>query len=152
MTCCAIIRVMNTSNQRASDTSVWLSAGPLDSARLGQISRDGVAARVAAGKFRENDVEYIRAMKLPVVEGALQVSDRQLEKLRRLCQLAEVDLIPARISSHRPLIGPVIVGVKRVLFSVLKVLFKDTFRKQRDFNAAVISYLAESARLDKQEH
>lgn len=102
-----------------------------------------VAERISAGNYRAQDLEYIARLDLPAVKGTLKMTDRQLEKLRRLCQLAEVDLIPAHISSHRPVIGPVIVAAKRILFSILKVLFKDTLRKQRDFNAAVISFLAE---------
>ena len=129
--------------------SGWLSAGAINSVALEGSASAAVAARIAEGKFKRTDVEYISRLNLPVVEGALNVSDRQLEKLRRLCQLADVDLVPARISSHRPFIGPLIVAGKKVLFSILKVLLKDTLRKQRDFNAAVISYLAETAKLDK---
>ena len=140
---------MTDKGEQNLSASGWLSAGALDGAALEARASAAVAARVAEGRFKRTDVEYISRLNLPVVEGALNISDRQLEKLRRLCQLADVDLVPARISSHRPYIGPVIVAAKKVLFSILKVLLKDTLRKQRDFNAAVISYLAESAKLDK---
>lgn len=140
---------MDSQNYTKPDRA-WISAPALTDINLQEQVFERVASRIAAGKFRAADIEYIRRLSMPAVKGSLQLSDVQLEKLRRICQLAEVDLVPARITSHRPLIGPVIVAAKRVLFSILKVLLKDTLRKQRDFNAAVIAFLAESgAKLDK---
>lgn len=129
--------------------SPWLTVTGEAAPELECAGQEAVARRISAGHYRATDVDYILRLNLPVVEGALNVTDRQLEKLRRLCQLADVDLVPARITSHRAYIGPLIVAAKKVLFSILKVLFKDTLRKQRDFNAAVISYLAESAKSTK---
>ena len=127
----------------------WLIVGGSADPLLQQRCEQAVAEKIAAGKYKQGDIDYLRRIDLSPVKGALQISDSQLEKLRRLCQLAEVELVPARISSHRPIVGSLIVAAKKVLFSVLKVLMKDTLRKQRDFNAAVISFLAESAKLDK---
>ncbi len=129
----------------------WIKSVGVPAADLERLVYDRVAERIDQGNFRAADLDYIKRLNMPAVKGALELSGIQLEKLRRLCQLAEVELVPARISSHRPVIGPVIVAAKKVLFSILKVLLKDTLRKQRDFNAAVISFLAETgSKLDKQ--
>ncbi|MCB0353122.1 MAG: hypothetical protein KDD64_06335, partial [Bdellovibrionales bacterium] len=74
------------------------------------------------------------------------VSDEVLEKLRRLCQLWNVRLLPQeKITSHRPLIGPVIVAVKKAIFPIVRYILKDVLHQQRSFNAAAIQLLAEIA-------
>ena len=77
------------------------------------------------------------------VKGVLQVSNDQLEKLRRLCQVWDVDIRPGEITSHRPIIGRVIVAGKKLLFPVIRALLKNYLSQQREFNAAAISLLAD---------
>jgi hypothetical protein len=123
----------------------WLKVCGSDQPELEKLLTDQVEKKIVAGNFAAHDVDYISRYPVSLSSGALTVNDLQLEKLRRLCQLADVQLIPTKISSHRPYIGPVIVAAKKVLFSILAVLLKDTLRKQRDFNAAVIGYLTTPA-------
>lgn len=93
--------------------------------------------------YTDNDVQYVAALERPLYQGNLKLSKVELEKLRALCQLWEVRLMPQKISSHRPVIGKIIVAVKRLLFPIFQVFMKDTMRQQRDFNAAVVSLLTE---------
>jgi len=135
----------------------WISFGGVSSggqeperlqaaAGLAQALERRVADKIAAGKYKREDVHYVRDVTFMPVQEALQLSTDRLEKLRRLCQLWEVDLKPPReISSHRPLIGPIIVGAKKLFFPILRVFLKETLRKQRDFNAAAIALLADVA-------
>lgn len=104
--------------------------------------KNRVNERISKGEFKPEDLEYIKKLSLNPIKGTLSVDDETLEKLRRMCQLWEVDLKPVHITSHRKFVGPIIVAAKKVLFSILRVLFKGTFEKQRDFNAAVISAFA----------
>ena len=66
-----------------------------------------------------------------------------IEKLRTLCKFWDVDPTVGQISSHRKYIGPLIVKAKMALFSVLRVLLKPSYEKQRNFNAQVIELLTE---------
>lgn len=93
--------------------------------------------------YTEKDVEYIRNYKQELIDKDLEIGEKDLERLRSLCKLWDVELKYSEITSHRPLIGPLIVAAKRMLFPVLKVLLKDSFKQQREFNAQTISMLTE---------
>jgi hypothetical protein len=121
----------------------WLNIRGKDAPDIAEALEQSVNAKVAAGKFRREDIEYIARIDRQLVKGTLDVSDSRLEKLRRLCQLWEVDLKAGEITSHRRIIGPFIVAFKKLLLPMVRVLFKDTLRQQRDFNAATISLLTE---------
>lgn len=101
------------------------------------------AARLASGKLQEDTVRDIEETTFrPVPEGS-ELDDDSVERLRRLCQLWDVTLRPHAISSHRPVIGPVIVFFKRILLRAMQFLLKDTLHQQRSFNAEVIRALSE---------
>ena len=72
-----------------------------------------------------------------------QKNDLIIQKLRSLCSFWDIDPTAGSIHSHRKYLGPFIVKGKKALFSVLRVLLKPSFEKQRDFNAQVIELLAE---------
>jgi len=124
----------------------WIDVCGKDRADIALQVSQQVTDKIGAGKFRTEDIEYIARVDRRLVDGTLTVSDARLEKLRRLCQLWEVDLKAGEISSHRKIIGPLIVAFKKLLLPIVRVLFKDTLRQQRDFNAAAISLLAELCR------
>ena len=128
-------------NSEKTRATSWLKVCGSSKSPLEKTLSDNVAQRIASGNYKARDVDYIAKFPISLTTGALTINDLQLEKLRRLCQLADVQLTPSRITSHRAFIGPVIVAVKKILFSILAVLLKETLRKQRDFNAAVIAYL-----------
>ncbi len=100
-------------------------------------------ARIQDGIVKEADVSNIRNRTLDLIPKDLSVNAVTLEKLRRLCQLWEVDIRVSEITSHRKYIGPVVVKVKKMLFPIIRFFMKDLIREQRDFNAASIELLAE---------
>jgi len=102
--------------------------------------------RIESGDYSIENIRYVSKLSLSACSGELSISDQKLEKLRRLCQLWDVKLRPREISSHRKLVGPVIVAVKRAIYPVLKFFLKDMLHQQREFNAATIRLLAEIAR------
>jgi len=114
-----------------------------------KVIEDGISGRVnhkyQSGKY--SDSEVMRVMKLSMFpfSGDLKVSDETLEKIRRLCQVWDVDLRARWIRSHRKWLGPFIVIFKRITFPIARLLLKDFIRQQRDFNAASISLMCELA-------
>jgi len=60
-----------------------------------------------------------------------------------LCQIYSAGVRSEKITSHRPVIGPLIVFVKRALFPVVSTLLGPSFRFQREFNAGVIRLLGD---------
>lgn len=106
-----------------------------------------VEAHLAAGRYTAENIRYVSSLERPATPGALAVSAEALERLRRLCQVWEVDFKPARtITSHRPVIGPLIVAAKRLAFPVMRFFMRETLRQQREFNVAVIEAVTELAR------
>ncbi len=109
----------------------------------------GLAARVA-GRVAELEVRgecsaaeraHVAELGLGPAHDGFVTSAYRLELLRRLCQIYNVDVKEREISSHRRILGPIIVGLKRVLFKLVKVLLGPTFKHQRDFNAVTVSLL-----------
>ena len=107
-----------------------------------------LTARLAR-KIKANQVnidEIRRVEKLTFLSGGrTELSDDSLDKLRRLCQLWDVDLRCSGITSHRPVIGPCVVAMKKLLYPFLRVFLKDALQQQREFNAAAVSLLADLA-------
>jgi hypothetical protein len=99
--------------------------------------------KLAEDKFTDQDLDYIAKLDLGVVDGRLEVRAERLEQLRRLCRLCEVDFRAAPITSHRPVIGHLIVAAKRAVIPLIRALLREPMRQQRDFNAAAICLLAE---------
>ena len=122
---------------------MWIKVAGRDSPDIEQELEDRVNAAIGAGDYSRDDAAYIAKLNLGLTKGALDVSDDHLEKLRRLCQLWDVDIRIGEISSHRKIIGPLIVGAKRLLYPVLRVFLRDFIRQQRSFNAAAISLLGD---------
>ena len=120
----------------------WITVPNSDSSAFEAAIERSLDQRIQSGTFSIQDVKNIRDRELDLIPKDLELNNELLLKLRRLCQLWQVDIRTAEISSHRPIIGPIIVGVKKVLFPMIRFALKDLIREQRDFNAEVISYLA----------
>ncbi|MCB0320524.1 MAG: hypothetical protein KDD60_06310 [Bdellovibrionales bacterium] len=105
-----------------------------------------VEKRIAAGEFTAEDVHFVSKLTLPAASGSLNASKEMLERLRRVAQVWDVELKPKSFTSHRPVVGKVIVAVKQALFPIIRFFLADTLRQQRDFNAAVLRCLVELTR------
>lgn len=100
-----------------------------------------VQARLQSKEFRQDELDYVRTATYLPIAGDLQVTENELNVLRRLCQSWDIELRPLTITSHRPIIGPVIVAVKKILFPLVQVFLKDLIRQQRDFNSSAIALM-----------
>lgn len=107
---------------------------------LGLLSK-----RMEKCKFKVEDIAYVKSLSLFPVKDASNIDEETLERLRRLCEVWEVQFKAPKITSHRALIGPVIVFVKRLLYPLLQVFLKEPFAQQRKFNAEALSLLADLA-------
>lgn len=123
----------------------WLTVPNGDSDKLSAAIDAAVQRRIASGEFSAQDVKNISERELALIPKDLAVPPHLLEKLRRLCQLWEVDIRDANITSHRKVIGPFIVAAKKMIYPLIRFALKDLIREQRDFNAEVISTIAELA-------
>ena len=120
----------------------WLSIAGTDSSDLAAELERRVEEKISAGEFHRDNVRYIEKLDRSAISGELEVSDECLERLRRLCELWDVDLRIHGIKSHRKFLGPFIVAAKKLVFPVLRAFMKDFISQQRAFNGEVISYLA----------
>lgn len=123
--------------------SHWVSAFGAPAPELGNETQNLINNLIAAGKFAAKDVAYISTLERPVLNGHFKATSERLNRLRRMCQTWDIDIKLTEIKSHRPLIGPIIVALKKMLFPILKILLKDFVKAQREFNAATIMLLAE---------
>lgn len=119
----------------------WIRAFGNYDTELSSKVESRIAARLAAKEFRADEVEYVRTADFCPVRGTLSVSEKELNTLRRLCQAWEIELRPGKITSHRPLIGPIIVAVKKLVFPLVQVFMKDLVKQQKDFNSSAIALM-----------
>lgn len=113
-----------------------------------------VEARISNREYSQDNVDYIKRINRSLVhtisggdersgEARLSISDDRMQRLRRLCQLWEIELKVGEFKSHRRFIGSFIVAGKRLLVPIIRMILKDTLRQQRDFNAAAILLLTD---------
>lgn len=143
---------MNSEEQVVSKGWLRFPASAVSSDELDKLLEQidqQVTGRIASKDYSEDDLYYVKKVDLRLSKGSLDISDKELERLRLLCSLWDVDLRPAQITSHRPVIGPLIVAAKRIMFPILKVFLKDLIRQQKDFNAATIMLLSDLANNSK---
>ncbi len=95
--------------------------------------------------FTQDDLEYIRKLNLIPKLKTSDLDPQIFTMLRRLCTLCDAKPLAQKITSHRPLIGPVIVAAKKILYSILSVLLKSREEQQRKFNTAALEVLIKLA-------
>ncbi|MFO0417541.1 MAG: hypothetical protein ACK5Y6_09655 [Pseudomonadota bacterium] len=121
----------------------WISVAGKSESELQRTLTASVNHWSAAGAMPPNEVERIAKLSTAISQGSFSVSPERLELLRGLCQIYSAGIRAEKITSHRKVLGPVIVFVKRSLFRVVSALLGPTFQFQRDFNAGVIRLLAD---------
>jgi hypothetical protein len=84
-----------------------------------------------------------------IAPQSFTTSPERLEMLRSLCQIYSAGIRAANITSHRPVIGPLIVFVKKILFRSVAALLGPSFERQREFNAGVIRLLGDLCNEDR---
>jgi len=127
---------MNTGSR-----TTWLEvAGEVSPALEEQLAAE-VHNLSAKGVMPLDEQSRVAKLSTALTNESFVVSPERLELLRGLCQIYSAGIRAEKISSHRKLLGPVIVKVKQLIFRVISVLLGPTFSFQRDFNAGVIRLL-----------
>ena len=124
------------------DTS-WVSVGGSADAELARSLFEKIEALRAAGKFSEADQAHIAKLSFSVTRDGFTATPERVELLRRLCQIYSADIRPQAPTSHRKIIGPLIVFGKKMLQPVVNAVFGPALRNQREFNANVVSLLTD---------
>jgi hypothetical protein len=128
------------------ETETWLKLPESASGRSATLAaelEERVQQRLRTDEFKADEIKYVGKLDMRPVKGDLNISESELEKLRRLCQVWDIELRTENITSHRKVIGPLIVWTKKLILPVLKALFRNMIEQQKEFNAAAISLLAE---------
>jgi len=108
--------------------------------------RARLADRMARGILEREEVERVSARRLHTFDGDEAAS----EIFRRCCVTWEVDRVPP-ITSHRAVIGPVLVAVKRAVRRVLRFQTEAQLSRQRDFNWNLLLVLRELLERERRE-
>lgn len=133
---------MNSGKSQASPGD-WLTVCGDSQSELAAVLEEKVAALRREGAFTESDQMFVQKMSYSVAKSGFATSPERMELLRRLCQIYSIDVRPAQPTSHRRLIGPIIVAAKKVIFPIIKALLGPTFKHQKDFNAVVVMLLTD---------
>jgi hypothetical protein len=101
--------------------------------------RERVADRLARGIFDAQEIDRVESAPLRTFAGDDEAAS---EFFRRCCVTWEVDQ-PGPITSHRPIVGPVLVAVKRLVRRALRFQTEVPLSRQRDFNWNLLLVLRE---------
>jgi len=126
-----------------SEGPAFRIAGPQGERAAAEVARR-VGDRRARGILDDAEVERVAAAALHTFEG----DDTTAEIFRRCCVTWEVDR-PPKLTSHRPVVGAVIVSVKRVVRRMLRFQTEAQLSRQRDFNWNLLLLLREILERDR---
>jgi hypothetical protein len=112
---------------------------------VGEVGREAeetvrarLADRYARGVIDRDEVARVAALRLHTFEG----NEAASEVFRRCCVTWQVDR-EAPITSHRPVVGPLFVTVKRLVRRLLRFQTEAQLSRQRDFNWNLLLVLRE---------
>mgnify|MGYP007080248700 CR=1 FL=1 len=102
--------------------------------------------RLANSKdFTALEISQVSSLEHRVLPRSKLVNTVALERFRTLCQLYRCELRALRqISSHRAVIGGVIVFAKRILWRVMQSQLREHFEQMQEFH---LNLIEEHARL-----
>ena len=119
----------------------WLRVPGADGEAIAARLRERVEERIARGVVTAEEIEEVAAARLEVFDEG----DLASEAFRRCCVTAAVDR-PAVITSHRAVVGPILVAAKRALARLLRFQNEAALARQREFNENVLRVLRELLR------
>jgi hypothetical protein len=139
---CDTVWAMNSSLSPQGGAA-WLTVTGEPDPSLARSLADQVNQLRSSGKFSEGEQAAIQRLSFSVTREGFKTTPERMEMLRRLCQLYSADVRPLPPTSHRRIVGPVIVLAKRILQPVVQGLLGQFLKNQSDFNATTISLLTD---------
>jgi hypothetical protein len=114
------------------------------SSELNQRINSALAERLSGNDaYNKEEITKVSNLKSKLMPEGFVLSTEQTENLRALCKLSKVELKPAReITSHRKIIGPVIVFLKKLTWPLMQIHLKDTFNELSDFCSWTVKTIA----------
>lgn len=133
---------MSISDQRMHPDKWFSVAGTHDESLATELKQQ-LERWKQEGIMPPNEPERVGSLSTAIAKGDFKTSPKRLELLRELCHIYSAGIRAEKISSHRRIVGPCIVVIKRVLFRAVSTLLGPSFERQRDFNAGVIRMLGD---------
>jgi len=121
----------------------WLSAPEGLAQELEQRISQQAEKRRSSGAWSEAEERQVREMSLLFSREDFAASPQRLELLRALCRTFNVELKTDVQPSHRKVIGPIIVAVKRAILPFISALIGPSMLRQSEFNATDLKLLGE---------
>ena len=116
----------------------WFRLPGADAETIAERVRERVEARVASGVLSAEEIDRVTSARVRV----LPVGGELSEAFRRCCIAWEVDR-SERLTSHRPIVGPLIVLVKRAVRRLLRFQNQAAIARQQEFNRNLLVVLGE---------
>lgn len=121
----------------------WFSIGGQPAPDVAKRIQNAVRNDISAGVMPADEEARVAAFSTSLSHGTFSASPERINLLRSLCQLYGRGVQAQTIKSHRRVIGPFIVAVKKIMQRLLLALLGPSFAFQREFNAHVIRLLAD---------
>ena len=120
---------------------------------LEKISENLNARLTDATSYTVEEIERVSRLDRRLFPAKFRLTSADSERIRALCALSKTEIDPLRgITSHRPLIGPLIVGAKRLLWRSFKPLLDQTFDGIQEYNSwQIYSQAAQLRRIKELE-
>ncbi|MGH7821892.1 MAG: hypothetical protein ACREQ9_19180 [Candidatus Binatia bacterium] len=122
-------------DEAKADGAAFRISGPAGAAAPAR-ARARLEERIARGVLSEREIERVTNARLLTLDSGGGVS----EAFRRCCTAFEADR-PAPITSHRPVVGPVIVAVKKLVRRALRFQHEAALARQSEFNRNLLLVL-----------
>jgi hypothetical protein len=121
------------------------------------VSLESRLGQSLARRFQDNpdyqpaELPRLAEYKTNIFPEGYELSCGDSEPLRTLARLALTDLRPASaIKSHRPVLGPFIVALKKLSWPFIAIHLRDTFAALREFHARLLIHVAsQQAQIDE---
>lgn len=137
-----VARAEATPEHTPSGPWLRIDGGPNDELEI--RLRDRLSRALAERQIRQEDLHYLSQHRVALLERTAAFSDHHLELFRKLTVSWELSVAQRAITSHRPFIGRFIVWAKSLFFPLVRAALKEELSRQREFNGAVIEFLASS--------
>ena len=98
-----------------------------------------LANRLAsAPNYSAEEINEVSSTAINLTKNIKDIDEKSFERLRSLAKLSQTELKPSSISSHRKIIGPIIVTIKKLVWPFIHAQLKDSFNSNKEFNAMML--------------
>lgn len=109
-----------------------------DALKLSDAAKAALEERLGRDfrRYSQAEIDRVSTLDFRLFPKNFVLEEESTKQLRALAALSQCELKdPREISSHRPVIGPVIVATKRLLWRIMRVFLRDSFAGIQEFNS-----------------